>query len=165
MPWLCPGEGGGPELGGSAAGRDLGGGDASGGVQRVEGVIDLAGGLVVVQGLADLAAGQPVGVLAQGGVDLFGERLAGRAGQCPGGGSGGVVVQRERGGEVRGADLRLAVGEGVEKREPDDVRFGAGGYLADDPVGRLGGELVVGVMPELAGVIVEPRHARRCGRA
>ena len=73
----------------------------TGGVQGVEGVVDLAGGLVVVEGLADLAAGQPVRVLAQGGVDPFGERIAGRAGQRPGGGSGRVAVEGERGGEVR----------------------------------------------------------------
>src|SRR5438552_3761293 len=54
---LCPGRcrrrgGGGPELGRSAASRDLRGGDAAGGVEGVEGVVDLAGGLVVVQRLA-----------------------------------------------------------------------------------------------------------------
>jgi hypothetical protein len=114
-------------LRGPAAGRDLAGGRAAGGVQGVEGVVDLAGGLVVVECLADLAAGQPAGMLAQGGVDLFGERVAGRAGQRPRRGSGGVVVQRERGGQVRRADLGLAVCEGVEQREPDDVRFGASG--------------------------------------
>ena len=149
---LCPD---GPELRGSAAGRDLCAGDASGGVEGVEGGVDLAGGLVVMEGLADLAAGQPFGVLLEGGVDLFGERVAGRAGQRPRGGSGGVVVQCERCGEVRGADLGLAVGEGVEQREPDDVRLGAGGDLRDDPVGRLGGELAVGVMPQLTRVGIE----------
>ena len=114
---------------GAAAGRDLRGGDAAGGVQRVEGVVDLAGGLVVVEVSADLAAGQPGRVLAQGGVDLFGERIAGRAGQRPGGGAGGVVLERERGGQVLRADLAFAVGEGVEEREADDVRLGAGGDL------------------------------------
>ena len=48
----------------------------------------------------------PPGCCAQGGVDLFGERFAGRAGERPRGGPGGVVVQRERGGQVRRADLR-----------------------------------------------------------
>ncbi len=103
-------------------------------MEGVEGVVDLAGGLVVVEGLADLAAGQSAGMLAQGGVDLLGERLAGRAGQCPRSGAGGVVLERERGGQVRGGDLAFAVGEGVEEREPDDVRFGAGGDL-----GSVGG--------------------------
>ena len=80
-PGLCARRrGGGPELGGSAAGRDLRGGDAAGGVQRVEGAVDLAGWLVVVQRLAELAAGQPSRMLLQGGVDLLGERIAGRAG-------------------------------------------------------------------------------------
>ena len=50
---------------------------------------------------------RPAGMLAEGGVDLFGERLAGRAGQRPGGGAGGVVLERERGGQVRRGDLAL----------------------------------------------------------
>jgi len=37
-----------------------------------------------------------LGVGFQGGVDVFGERLAGCAAQRPGGGAGGVVVQRDR---------------------------------------------------------------------
>ena len=84
-------------------------------MQGVEGVVDLAGGLVVMEGLADLAAGQPFGVLVRDGVDLFGERVAGRADQRPRGGPGGVVLQGERGGQVRGGDLGLAVGEGVDE--------------------------------------------------
>jgi hypothetical protein len=87
-------------------------------------------------------------------VDLRGEWLPGRAGQCPGGGAGGVVVQGERGGEVWRTDLSFAVGEGVEQREPDRVGLGAGGDLPDDP-GVGFGELSVGVMPELAGVRVQ----------
>ena len=74
---------------------------------------------------------RPAGLACERGVDLFGERLAGRAGQRPGGGAGGVVVERERGVEVLRADLPLAVGEGVEEREADRVRFGAGGDLAE----------------------------------
>ena len=77
----------------------------------MEGGVDLAGGLVVMEGLADLAAGQSARMVLQGVVDLFGERVAGRAGERPRGGSGGVVVQGERGGQVRGGDLGLAVGE------------------------------------------------------
>jgi hypothetical protein len=88
-------------------------------------------------------------------MDLFGEWLPGRAGQRPSGGPGGVVVQGERGGEVLGADVVVAVGEGVDECESDDVRLSAGGDLADDPGLRLGGELAVGVMPSLAGVSVE----------
>ena len=98
-------------------------------------------------------------------MDLFGEGLSGRAGQCPGGGAGGVVVEGERGGQVLGADLALAVGEGVEERESDGVRFGAGGDLPDDPAGLRFGELAVGVMPELAGVGVQADLARLFGRA
>ena len=71
----------------AAAGWDLAGGRASGEVQRVESAIDLAGGLVVVE---CLAAGQPAGML-QDGVDLFSEWLAGRVGERPRGGPGGVV--------------------------------------------------------------------------
>ena len=124
-------------------------------MQDVEGGVDLVRGLVWLEGLAQLAAGQSCRVRSEGGVDLFGERLSGCAGQGPGGGSGGVVVQGERGGEVVGADLAVAVGEGVDECESDDVRLSAGGDLADDPVVGLGGELVVGVMPSLAGVSVE----------
>jgi hypothetical protein len=87
-------------------------------------------------------------------VDLLGERLSCCVLQRPGGGSGGVVVQRERGVQVRRTDVPLAVGEGVDEREADCVRFGASGDLADDPVVGLC-ELSVGVMPELAGVRVE----------
>ena len=108
-------------------------------------------------------------------MDLFGERVAGGALEGPGGGAGGVVVkgerglqvragdvagaggvvvEGERGGQVLRADLSLAVGEGVDEREADRVRFGAGGDLADDP-GRGVGELSVGVVPELTGVAVE----------
>ena len=141
---------------GPASGRDLRSGGSAAGVQGVEGVVDLAGGLVVVEGLADLAAGQPARVLSQDGVDLFRERIAGCAAQRPRGGTGRVVLERERGGQVLGVDLAFAVGEGVEEREADDVRLGAGGDLRDDPVLRFGCELAVGVMPQLAGVIVEP---------
>jgi len=147
--------GGGPEFGGASAGGDLGGGDAAGGVQGVEGGLDLAGGLVVVERLADLAAGQPARMVVEGGVDLLGERIAGRAGQRPGGRPSGVVLERERGLQVRGADLAFAVGEGVDEREPDDVRLGAGGDLRDDLVLRFGRELAVGVMPQFTRVGVQ----------
>ena len=148
----------GPELRWAAAGRDLGDGRSAGGVEGVERVVESAGGLVVFEGVADLAAGQAGRAGVEGGVDLFGERLAGRAGQRPGGAAGGVVLERERGGQVLRADLALAIGECVDEREADRVRFGAGGDLADDPGLRLG-ELAVGVMPELAGVVVEAQLA------
>src|SRR5207247_8379025 len=38
-----------PELRGAAAGGDLGDGRSTGGLERVEGVVDLAGGLVVFE--------------------------------------------------------------------------------------------------------------------
>ena len=108
----------------------------------------------MLERVADLAAGQAGRVGFQGGVDLFGERLAGRAVQRPAGGAGGVVVERERGVEVLRADLLFAVGEGVEEREADRVRLGAGGDLAEH-AGKGFGELAVGVVPELASVWVE----------
>ena len=92
-------------------------------------------------------------------VDVFGERVAGRALQCPAGGAGGVVPQRERRAQVVGVDPALAVGECVEEGETDDVRFGAGADRAGDP-GLVGvGELGVGVMPQLARVLVEAQPA------
>ena len=50
-----------------------------------------------------------------------------------------------------GLDGLLSVEQRVEEREPDDVRFGAGGELAEETVGGLG-ELRVGVPPQLARV-------------
>src|ERR1700730_11362383 len=120
------GVGCGPELRWAAAGSDLGDGRAAGGLQGVQGVVELTGGLGVAEGVADLAAGQAGRAGLQRGVDLFGERLAGRAGQRPGGGPGRVVVQRERGGQVSRTDVALAVGERVEECEADRVRLGAG---------------------------------------
>src|SRR5438309_8250484 len=79
------GGGRGPELRGPAAGSDLGDRRLAGCLEGVERVIDLAGGLVVLEGVADLAAGQTGRVCSERGVDLFGEWLAGRAGQCPAG--------------------------------------------------------------------------------
>ena len=81
------------------------------------------GGTVVLEDVADLGAGQPAGVVLEGGVDLFGERVAGGALQRPGGGAGGVVPERERRLEVLGFDLALTISERVEEREPDHVRF------------------------------------------
>lgn len=91
------GRGGGPELCGAAAGGDLGDGRSAGASEGSEVVVELAGGLVVFEGVADLASGQPGRTYSEGGVDVFGERVAGGAGEGPGGGAGGVVVQGERG--------------------------------------------------------------------
>ena len=84
-------------------------------------------------------------------MDLLGERVAGGLSERPGGGACGVVPERERGVEMLGLDGLLSVEQRVEEREPDDVRFGAGGELAGQPVGGLG-ELRVGVPPQLARV-------------
>ena len=51
--------------------------------------------------------------------------------------------------EVLWLDGLLSVEQGVEERESDDVRFGAGGELAEEPVGGMG-ELRVEVPPQLA---------------
>jgi hypothetical protein len=48
-------------------------------VEGSEGVVELAGGLVVFEGVADLASCQAGRAGLEGGVDLFGERLSGRA--------------------------------------------------------------------------------------
>ena len=63
------GRGGGPELGGAAAGGDLGDGRSAGALEGSEGVVELAGGLVVFEGVADLASGQAGRAGVEGGVD------------------------------------------------------------------------------------------------
>ena len=63
----------------------------------------------------------------------------------------GVVPERERGVEMLGLDRLLAVEQCVEKREPDDVRLGAGGELAVETGCGLG-QLRVGLPPQLARV-------------
>ena len=83
----------------------------------------MAGGLVVLEGVVDLAAGQPAGMVVQGGVDLFGERVAGCRVECLGGGAGGVVPDRECCLEVLGLDLVGAVEQRVDEREANGVRF------------------------------------------
>ena len=95
-------------------------------------------------------------------MELFGERVAGCLAERPGGGAGGVVPQRERGGQVLGLDLALAVEQRVDEREADRVRLGAGGELAGDPVGGLG-ELRVGVPPQLARGVIELELTGRLG--
>src|SRR6266550_4391700 len=85
------GGGGGPAFCGAAGGEDPRAGRAAGVSERVECPVEVGGGLVAVEEVAQLGAGQPVGVAGQRGVDLFGERIAGRALECPGGGAGGVV--------------------------------------------------------------------------
>lgn len=84
-------------------------------------------------------------------MDSLGERVAGRLAERPAGGPAGVVPERACGGEVLGSDLSLCVEQRVEEREPDDVRFGAGGELPGRPVLRLG-QLWVELPPQLARV-------------
>ena len=115
-----------PAFGGAAAGGDLGVPGAARGGERLQGSVELLGGEVAVHVVGELGAGEPVGGADQRGVELFGERVAGRLAERPAGGAGGVVPERERGVEVLGADLGLAVEERVEEREADGVRFGAG---------------------------------------
>jgi hypothetical protein len=103
-------------------------------------LLDRGGGGVAVQRVAELGAGQAVGGSGQGGVDLPGERVAGGGIERPGGGALRVVSEREGSIEVLGLDGVGVVGE----REPDRVRFGAGGELPGDLGGWLG-ELLVGV--------------------
>ena len=92
---------------------------------------------------------RPPGWLGQRGVDLFGERVAGRVLQRPVGGAGGVVPERERRLEMLGLDGAFAVGERVDQRESDDVCFCAGADRAGDPALVCVRELGVGVVPQL----------------
>ena len=94
-----------PAFGGAAAGIDLGAAGAARGGECLQGSVELFGGEVAVHVMGELGAGQPVGGADQRGVELLGERVAGRLSECPAGGAGGVVPERERGVQVFGADL------------------------------------------------------------
>jgi hypothetical protein len=114
-------------------------------------VVELGGGGVAVQQIAELGAGQSVGEgVAQGGVDLVGERVGAGAFQRPDGGALRVVPERERGGQVRRLDLPVVVKQRVDQGEADGVRFSAGADRAGDPGLRFG-ELLVGVCPGTTG--------------
>ena len=132
----CPG--GGPALGWAAAGDGallLG---AAGGSEGSEGLLDALGGEVALAEVADLGAGETVWRADERSVDLLGEQVAGGMVDRPGRGAVGVVPERERGGQVLGADRVGGVEQRVEEREPDDVCFGAGGELTGEPVSGLG---------------------------
>ena len=86
-----------PALGGATAGVDLGVPGAAGGGECLQGSVELLGGEVAVHVVGELGAGEAVGGADQRGVELFGERVAGRLAERPAGGSGGVVPERERG--------------------------------------------------------------------
>ena len=94
------GEAGVPAFGGTAAGVDPGVPGAAGGGERLEGSVELLGGEVAVHVVGELGAGQAVRGADQRGVELLGERVAGRLTERPAGGAGGVVPERERGVEV-----------------------------------------------------------------
>ena len=94
--------GGGPELGGAAAGEDALAGGLAGGVQGGERLIDASGRLVAVQEVAQLGAGQAVGSVPEGGVDVGSKWVAGGLVERPGGAAGGVFAQRERRLQVPG---------------------------------------------------------------
>ena len=97
---------------------------AAGGGEVGEGLFEALGGLVAVAEVAELGAGESVGGSCESGVDLFGELVAGGGvSDRPGGGAGGVVPERERGGEVLGLDVGRAVEQCVDQREPDGVCF------------------------------------------
>jgi hypothetical protein len=137
---------GGPELGGAAAGEGAVLLGAACGGERVECLLDAVGGEVALAEVSDLGAGESVGCAGERGVDVLGERVAGRLSERPGGGAAGVVPERECRVEVLGLDRLLSVEQRVDEREPDHVCFGAGGELAEETVGGLG-ELRVGVPP------------------
>ena len=156
------GEAGVPAFGGAATGGDSGAAGAAGGGECLESSVELLGGEVAVHVVGELGAGEAVGGADQRGVELFGERVAGRLAERPAGGAGGVVPERERGVQVLGLDLGLAVEQCVDQREADGVRFGAGGDVPGEPVERLG-ELRVGVPPQLSRVGGEPDLALGVG--
>ena len=69
-------------------------------VSACKGSVELLGGEVAVHVVGELGAGEAVRGADQRGVELLGERVAGRLPERPAGGAGGVVPERERGVEV-----------------------------------------------------------------
>ena len=76
-----------PAFGGATAGVDPGVPGAAGGGECVEGSVELLGGEVAVHVVGELGAGEPVGGADQRGVELLGERVAGRLTERPAGGA------------------------------------------------------------------------------
>lgn len=89
-----------PAFGGAAAGVDPGPPGAAGGGECLQRSVELLGGEVAVHVVGELGSGEAVGGADQRGVELFGERVAGRLPECPAGGAGCVVPERERGVQV-----------------------------------------------------------------
>src|SRR5215218_5545693 len=83
--------GGGPELGGAAGRVDLRAVGAAGGGERLQCLFDAFAGLVALEKVAQLGAGHALGLGGERGVDLFGERVAGRVAERPVGRAGGVA--------------------------------------------------------------------------
>jgi hypothetical protein len=63
--------------------------------------------------------------------DLGGGRLVEAVAEDPAGRGGAVGPERERRVEVRQSDVAVAVERGVDRRETNDVRFGAAGGGAE----------------------------------
>ena len=144
-----PRGGGGPEFGRAAAGGDLGEGRSAGDGGPRAAAIWSAGRLCLRMSLIWLRV-RPAGCVSgrRGSFRRAGGRSR-RSGPRRRSGRRSLGARGRLGGA---ADLLLAVGEGVEEREADRVRFGAGGDLASPP--GWGCELAVGVVPELAGLVV-----------
>ena len=120
---------------------------AAGGGEVGERLVEALAGEVALAEVADLGAGEAVGGAQERGVDLFGDRVAGGLAECPGGGAGGVVPERERGFEVLLVDLGLVVDQRVDQRQADGVRFGAGGEMPDSPASSFLGDEFVWIGP------------------
>lgn len=75
----------GPELGGASAGEHALAVDLVGGGEVGEGLVEPSGRDVAVQEIEELAAGESVAGVAQGGVNVLGERVAGLRLERPGG--------------------------------------------------------------------------------
>ena len=140
-----------PAFGGAAAGVDLGVSGAARGGERLQGSVELSAGRLRCTWWESWVRVSPSGarISAAWSCSASGSPVA--LSECPAGGSDGVVPERERGVQVLGADLVLAVEQRVDQREADRVRFSAGGDVAGKPVVRLG-ELRVGVPPQLPRV-------------
>ena len=127
--------GGEPGLGGPAAAvaerRSV---EAAGFFEDGEGAVDLAGLLVAAEQVADLGAGDAIGAVFGECPDVVGGGVAEAVAEDPAGGVRAAAPDREGRFEVGEADVLASVQRRVDRGEPDDMRLGAAGRGAEQPL-------------------------------